>query len=172
MTTHQKTSVYNQVYPLQKPDYGREVTDASHNSFVLVNLTGNNVESRRLSELWRTLAAKFGDVKFCEIRGDLCIEGYPEKNTPTILVYRDGEIQSQFVTLMQLGGVRTRLEGWFFFLWLCGCGLLMMLADIERVLLDLGALKESDSRLKKKSDSDDDEPAGNDKEEDYDDDWD
>ena len=49
-----------------------------------------------------------------------------------------------------------------------------MAADIERVLVDLGALKESDSRLKKRSDSvDEGRQAGNDKEEDYDDDdWD
>lgn len=47
------------------------------------------------------------------------------------------------------------------------------MADIERVLLDLGALKESDARLKKRSDSVDEEPrAGNNDVEDYDDDWD
>lgn len=49
----------------------------------------------------------------------------------------------------------------------------LIAADIERVLLDLGALKESDARLKKRSDSVDEErQAGNYKEEDYDDDWD
>lgn len=103
------------MYPLQKPDYAREVTDTSHRSFVLVNLASSqgsgNVESRILSELWRQLAARFGDIKFCEIRADLCVEGYPEKNTPTILVYRDGEIRRQFVTLRELGGVRTKVEG-------------------------------------------------------------
>lgn len=64
-----------------------------------------------LSDIWRQLAAKFGDVKFCEIRGDMCIEGYPDRNTPTILVYKDGEIRRQFVTLRELNGVRTKVEG-------------------------------------------------------------
>ena len=110
-----RTSVYNQVYPLQKPDYSHDVTDASQRGFVLVHLTsslGTNIESRLLTELWRDLAQKFGDVKFCEIRGNMCIEGYPERNTPTILVYKDGDIKKQVVTLRELGGPQTRINGW------------------------------------------------------------
>jgi hypothetical protein len=114
LSTLQKASVYNQVYPLQKTDYAKEVTDTSANAFVFVNLTssmGGNVESRVLTELWRQLAAKYGDVKFCEIRADMCIEGYPERNTPTILIYKDGEIRKQFVTLKELNGTRTKVQG-------------------------------------------------------------
>lgn len=83
-------------------------------------------------ELWRQLAVKFGDIKFCEIRADLCIEGYPERNTPTILIYKDGEIKRQLVTLQQLNGPRTNQR------------------DIERVLLDVGAVAENDVRLRRK----------------------
>ncbi|KAJ5235340.1 Phosducin-like protein [Penicillium citrinum] len=159
LSTLQQTSLFNQVYPLQKVDYAREVTDASNNAFVLVNLTsqGANVESRVLTELWRQMAAKFGDIKFCEIRADMCIEGYPEKNTPTILVYKDTEIKRQLITLRELNGPRTKVE------------------DLEKLLIDLGALKESDVRLKKRSDSMDDYRKTGDDElnvEDYDDDWD
>ncbi|KAL1999145.1 hypothetical protein VTN02DRAFT_4988 [Thermoascus thermophilus] len=156
----QKTSIYNQVYPIQKTDYAHEVTEASSKTFVLVNLTsslGSNVESRVLNDLWRQMAAKFGDIKFCEIRADMCIEGYPERNTPTILIYRDGEIRKQFVTLRELNGVRTKLE------------------DLERVLVDLGAVKENDVRLLKKrsgSDDEDDRDAKNANHDDDDDDWD
>ncbi|KAJ5103784.1 hypothetical protein N7532_004313 [Penicillium argentinense] len=159
LSTLQQTSLFNQVYPLQKVDYAREVTEASNSAFVLVNLTsqGANVESRVLTELWRQLATKFGDIKFCEIRADMCIEGYPEKNTPTILVYKDTEIKRQLITLRELNGPRTKVE------------------DLEKLLVDLGALKESDVRLKKRSDSMDDYRNAGDDElnvEDYDDDWD
>ncbi|KAG2418707.1 hypothetical protein HFD88_001808 [Aspergillus terreus] len=159
LSTIQQTSLYNQVYPLQKVDYAREVTEASHKAFVLVHLTSSssaNVESRILTELWRQLAAKYGDIKFCEIRGDMCIEGYPDRNTPTILVYKDGEIRQQLITLKELRGPRTKIE------------------DLERMLLDLGALKESDVRLKKRSDSSDDERPSTIKKTqvDDDDDWD
>ena len=107
-------SVYGQVYPLQKPDYAGDVTDASQKAFVLVHLTsslGTNIESRLLTDLWRELARKFGEIKFCEMRADLCIEGYPERNTPTILIYRDGDIEKQVVTLRELGGQATSMRG-------------------------------------------------------------
>ncbi|KAJ5693082.1 Phosducin-like protein [Penicillium macrosclerotiorum] len=157
LSTLQQTSLFNQVYPLQKVDYAREVTEASKEAFVLVNLTsqGGNVESRVLTELWRQLATKFGDIKFCEIRADMCIEGYPERNTPTILIYKDTEIRKQLVTLRELKGPRTKLE------------------DLERLLVEIGALKESDMRLKKRADSDGEQKKNDELNvEDYDDDWD
>lgn len=59
------------------------------------------------------MARKFGDVKFCEMRADLCVEGYPERNTPTILIYKEGDIKKQVVTLGELGGERTTMRGKF-----------------------------------------------------------
>jgi hypothetical protein len=114
LSTISSKSVYNQVYPLQKPDWSREVTEESQKAFVFVLLTssqGMNVESRVMIEMWRELAHSFGDIKFCQIRGDLCIEGYPDKNTPTILVYKDGDIKKQIVTLRELNGPKTSLRG-------------------------------------------------------------
>ncbi|KAF2131897.1 phosducin family protein [Dothidotthia symphoricarpi CBS 119687] len=134
LSTITNASVYNQVYHLQKPDYSRDVTETSQNAFVLVLLTssqGTNTESRILIEIWRELAQRFGDVKFCQMRAELCIEGYPDRNTPTILVYSKGDIKKQIVTLRELGGVRTKVE------------------DLERLLVDVGALKGGDQRLKK-----------------------
>lgn len=107
-------SVYNQVYPLQKPDWTRDVTEESKKAFVFVLLTssqGMNVESRLLVEFWRELARVYGDVKFGQIRADLCIEGYPDRNTPTILVYKDGDVKKQVVTLLPLKGTQTKLPG-------------------------------------------------------------
>lgn len=129
------------------------MTEASSKYFVLVHLTsslGNNIESRILTDIWRQLAAKYGDIKFCEMRADLCIEGYPERNTPTILVYKDGDIKKQIITLRELNGTRTRAE------------------DVEKVLVELGALDEHDSRLKNASGT----PKPAEKDEDDYDDWD
>jgi hypothetical protein len=121
LATTTAASVYNQVYHLQKPDYSKDVTEASKDAYIFVLLTssqGTNTESRVLIEIWRELAGRFGDVKFCQIRADLCIEGYPDKNTPTVLVYRDGDIKRQIVTLRELGGVRTSTKGEFAFFFL------------------------------------------------------
>ncbi|KAF2757352.1 thioredoxin-like protein [Pseudovirgaria hyperparasitica] len=132
LATITAASVFNQVYQLQKPDYSSDVTEASNKAYVLVLLTsshGTNTESRVLIEIWRDLARRFGDVKFCQIQGDLCIEGYPERNTPTILIYKDGDIKKQLVTLKDLKGPRTST------------------GDLERLLVEIGAVNPSDSRL-------------------------
>ncbi|KAF1838548.1 thioredoxin-like protein [Decorospora gaudefroyi] len=139
LSTITKASVYNQVYHVQKPDYARDVTEASQTAYVFVLLTssqGTNTESRVLIEAWRELAGRFGDVKFCQMRADLCIEGYPDRNTPTVLVYRDGDIKRQIVTLKELAGVRTGVK------------------DLEKVLVDVGAVKVGDSRFERKNDGD------------------
>jgi hypothetical protein len=120
------------VYPISKPDYSREVTDASANGPVLVNLTsglGTNVESRVLSELWRKAAAEYGDIKFCEIRGDMAIEGYPDRNCPTILIYNKGDIVKQVVTLMTLGGARMGMQ------------------EVDKLLIEVGAVQDNDMRV-------------------------
>lgn len=127
-----KTAVYGQVYHLQKPDYARDVTEASKSAYVLVHLASsmsNDGESRLLTSIWQDLAVTFSNIKFCEIQGDMCIEGYPEKNCPTILVYHDGDIVKQMVTLKELNGPRTAQE------------------DLEGLLLGLGALTSRDPRL-------------------------
>ncbi|KAK9775122.1 putative Thioredoxin-like protein [Seiridium cardinale] len=136
-----KKSIHGSVYPLSKPDYQREVTEASKNGPVFVNLTssmGTNVESRVLSELWRQAAKEYGDVKFCEIQASKAIENYPDRNCPTILVYKNGDIVKQIVTLMSVGGVR------------------ISLLEIDNLLVDVGAVGEKDMRVvKRKRDAED-----------------
>lgn len=127
-----KAALHGAVYPISKPDFIREVTEASKNGAVLVNLTsglGTNVESRVLTELWRQAAKEYGEIKFCEMRGDLAIEGYPDKNCPTILVYNKGDIAKQIVTLTTLGGVR------------------ISMAEIDQLLIDTGAVRDNDVRI-------------------------
>ncbi|KAF4587352.1 hypothetical protein GQ602_004045 [Ophiocordyceps camponoti-floridani] len=142
----QTKSVHGSVYPLSKPEYQREVTDASRNCPVLVNLTssmGTNAESARLSELWRDAAREYGDIKFCEIRASQAIENYPDKNCPTILVYKNGDIVKQVVTLATMGGAR------------------MTMRNLDHVLVEVGAVSDSDTRVMKRrratEDDDDDE---------------
>lgn len=130
----QKKSIHGSVYPISKPDYQREITEASNNSPVFVNLTSTsgNVESRVLSELWRQAAKEYGDIKFCEIRASQAIENYPDRNCPTILVYNKGDIVKQIVTLMTLAGARTNMR------------------QIDDLLVEVGAVPDSDLRVVKR----------------------
>ncbi|KAK1077695.1 Proteolipid protein 2 [Friedmanniomyces endolithicus] len=76
MKVLERKSVYGRVFPVQKVEYSREVTEESSKAWVCVLLTsssGMNVESQRLVEVWRELAATWGEVKFCQMRADLCI---------------------------------------------------------------------------------------------------
>lgn len=130
-----KKAVHGTVYPISKPEYEREITGASNKGPVFLNLTSStntNVESRVLSELWRQAAQEYGEVKFCEMRADRAIENYPEKNCPTVLVYKNGDIIKQIVTLMTLGGVRTTM------------------LQIDTLLVETGAVPESDMRVLKR----------------------
>ena len=131
----QKKALHGSVYPLSKPDYQRDVTDASKDGPVFVNLTssmGTNVESRVLTELWRQAAKEYGEIKFCEIRASQAIENYPDRNCPTILVYKNGDIVKQVVTLATIGGVRTNMQ------------------RIDDMLVEVGAVPDSDIRIVKR----------------------
>ncbi|PTB64696.1 phosducin [Trichoderma citrinoviride] len=130
----QKKSIHGSVYPVSKPEYQREITEASNNGPVFVNLTSaaGNLESRILSELWRQAAKEYGDIKFCEIRANQAIENYPDRNCPTILVYNKGDIVKQIVTLMTLGGTRTNMR------------------HIDDLLVEVGAVPDSDLRVVKR----------------------
>jgi len=135
-------SLHGSVYPISKPEYSREVTEASNSGPVLVNLTsslGTNVESRVLTELWRRAAAEFGEIKFCEMRGNQAIEGYPDKNCPTILVYMNGDLAKQVVGLGTLGGVR------------------MGMKELDALLVEVGAVKDNDMRIQKRRRQEEDE---------------
>ncbi|KAF2241733.1 thioredoxin-like protein [Trematosphaeria pertusa] len=160
LSTITSASVYNQVYHLQKPDYSRDVTEVSSKAYVLVLLTssqGTNVETRVMIEIWRELARRFGDIKFCQMRADLCIEGYPDKNTPTVLVYKDGDIKKQLVTLRELRGTHTSAE------------------DLQKLLVDVGAVRVGDPRLQRKTEEEassskirQGRPSGDDEDSDWD----
>ncbi|KAK4219026.1 thioredoxin-like protein [Rhypophila decipiens] len=135
LSSLQKKSVHGSVYPISKPEYSREVTEASQAGPVFVHLTaslGTNVESRVLSQLWRQAAQEYGEIKFCEIRGSQAIENYPERNCPTILVYNKGDIVKQIVTLMTLAGPKTSM------------------LDIDNLLVEVGAVPDNDMRVVKR----------------------
>ncbi|KAF3931776.1 hypothetical protein ABW19_dt0203963 [Dactylella cylindrospora] len=154
------TSHHGSVYPLQKPDYARDVTEASNQYFVFVHLASSlasNHESKLLSELWREMARKYPDLKFCEMRAELAIEGYPERNCPTVLVYKDTEIKKQVVTLKSLGGVKCSVS------------------DLEKLLVEVGAVKINDFRLQRKEEKEERQSSiktSSKKYDDDDDDWD
>lgn len=131
---------YGMVYPISKPEWAKEVTEASKQGWVLVHLSCQSaLQSRLVSALWPQLAGKFRDIKFCDIEGKRAIENYPDANCPTIIIYKDGDVVKQYVGLSMLNGNDTRM------------------GDFERVLTEIGAVKENDQRLTRDMDEDQEE---------------
>ena len=116
---------FGRVYPIARPDYTREVTEASkENPPGAPPNTGTGVvcflykpgvdTSQLVSGYLVMLAAKHPGTKFVSIVGNQCIPNYPDRNLPTLLIYRRGEIRRQIVGLrpeIGLDGMNTKLAG-------------------------------------------------------------
>ncbi|KAH3667830.1 hypothetical protein WICMUC_005230 [Wickerhamomyces mucosus] len=126
-----EASKFGRVYPITKPEYNKEITEASgNNTFVLAHLSlQSSLQSRLLSSIFIQLASKFKEIKFVEIPASRAIENYPDSNCPTILIYHNKDVVKQYITLTQLGGNATSLK------------------DLEKVLVNVNAVKDNDKRL-------------------------
>lgn len=119
---------FGRVYPISRPDYTREVTEASKEpgnlsetdetrkgTGVVCFLYNSGMETCRLvSGFLDTLAAKHPSTKFVSIVGNQCIPNYPDHNLPTLLIYRNGELRRQIIGLrpeIGLDGMNTKMQG-------------------------------------------------------------
>jgi len=59
----------------------------------------------------RALAPKYPRTKFCRIPHRECVPNYPDRLTPTLLVYRDKDVAKSFATLAPFGGPHMTPEG-------------------------------------------------------------
>lgn len=123
-------SRFGMVYSIAKPEYQKEVTDASIDCFVFLHMSlASSLQSRLLASHFETLSKRFPEIKFCDIPANRAVENYPESNCPTLIVYHNKDVVKQYITLAQLGGNSTRLT------------------DIENVIVSVEAVKHSDKRL-------------------------
>jgi hypothetical protein len=103
---------FGQVHPLSRQDFVPEVNDASKDAWVIVFLHQEHVnESRIFLPVVHAFTVRHKDVKVMQIRADACIESYPDRNVPTLLLYRDGVLQGQIVGLGELGGLKVNVDG-------------------------------------------------------------
>lgn len=107
------TIKYGDVIHISRPDWNREVNDASRSgTWVIVNLTRHTSSLSALhdelcdlvEETIRELAVKFEKVKFVFISSTSAIENWPAENLPTLFCYRFGKMQHQLIGINALGG--------------------------------------------------------------------
>lgn len=141
----QEKAKFGQVFHVSKHEYNEEITrcskgeDDGNKVYVFVHLSSEGkLQSRLLSALFQQAALKFPDLKFVEIPANRAIEEYPESNIPTLLVYYGGDVLEKFITLLELGGNSTTL------------------ADLENLIVKVGAVDVKDHRLLVNRDSEED----------------
>ncbi|CCJ28422.1 unnamed protein product [Pneumocystis jirovecii] len=75
---------YGEILPIQRAEWATEVNEAT---------------SRQLSMILVQLANEHPYIKIVKIQGDQAIEGYPDKNLPTLLAYYKGELVGQKISV-------------------------------------------------------------------------
>ena len=80
--------------------------------FSFVSQDGSSVPlSQHFHSLLTRLAAAHPSTKFLSIPAGLCIPNYPDKNVPTLLIYRNGELSGNVVAGAGLNGMKTSVRG-------------------------------------------------------------
>ena len=67
-------------------------------------------ESAMLGECLTELAKKYPQSKFVKIISTECIPNYPDKNVPTVLIYKNTQCLQHLIGLAPFGGPRTTPE--------------------------------------------------------------
>lgn len=98
---------FGAVTPITRDTFTAQVTDPSADVWVVVFLHRPNCpECETLGTALAELARKNPFTKFVKILGGECIPGYPDRNMPTLLVYRHRDVARTFVGLDAFGGAR------------------------------------------------------------------
>lgn len=110
MRTKEKSSAHGEVKPIGRDDYASEVTEASKvddpldevkglgTGVVVVLYKDGDPPSVQLLAQLRVLAKRYPRTKFVSIIGNKCIENYPDRLQPTLILYRAGEVAAQVVS--------------------------------------------------------------------------
>ncbi|XP_068124405.1 phosducin-like protein 3 [Hyperolius riggenbachi] len=97
---------FGEVMEISGQDYVQEVTKAGKDLWVILHLYKQGIPLCSLiNQHLAILARKFKDVKFVKAISTTCIPNYPDKNLPTIFIYRDGDIRAQFIGPLVFGGM-------------------------------------------------------------------
>ncbi|KAI3656733.1 hypothetical protein MP638_007382 [Amoeboaphelidium occidentale] len=85
---------------ISQSEFVKEVTEASKSATVLVHLYQNALmECRLINEHLEKLSRNYR-VKCVKIKSTDCIPGFPDRNLPTVLVYKNGDISAQYFKIV------------------------------------------------------------------------
>ena len=98
-------STFGRVRKIEKVDYVAEVTNAGEGiPVVLLLMQPGHSDCARLKRSFDECACKYSDTKFLEIMSTECIPGFPEKQLPCVIIYKNGNLVKQLTGLNPWGG--------------------------------------------------------------------
>ncbi|ORX43573.1 thioredoxin-like protein [Hesseltinella vesiculosa] len=98
---------YGDVMEISKPEFIKQVTEASQECMVVVHLYQDAIPvCKVMNQCLSELARQFKATKFVKIVADQCIPNYPDRNVPTLVIYDRGDIKANLVGAIQFGGMQ------------------------------------------------------------------
>jgi thiol-disulfide isomerase/thioredoxin len=93
---HSQKNSFGEVRDFSATEWKEEVSNC-RGIWVLIHLYApGNPKCDAIDQILGELSKKYRDVKFLRIRASNAIKNFPESNCPTVLAYKDGELQTQF----------------------------------------------------------------------------
>ncbi|MDP2438338.1 MAG: hypothetical protein Q8P67_21540 [archaeon] len=103
---HGQTEVHGRLREIGRDEFQGQVSDHKGSDVVLLLYDTALADSNLLEARAKLLAEKFPRVKFLKIQAQRCIAGFPQKNTPALLIYRNGDLIKSVFGLASFGGQR------------------------------------------------------------------
>lgn len=98
-----KVNKKDTIKEITREEYIKEVAETSRVKPVLVLLTDENEDSKKVeSALSRIVEEYAGRIDACKIDAQNCITGYPKRNVPTLILYADGGSKKNYVGMQQI----------------------------------------------------------------------
>uniref|UniRef100_A0A0G4I029 Phosducin domain-containing protein n=1 Tax=Chromera velia CCMP2878 TaxID=1169474 RepID=A0A0G4I029_9ALVE len=101
---------FSEIFHIHKDEFVKGVTEASKEGWVVCHLYSEaNTDCLQINEALRTLCQKHGKVKFCKGVGSDIIPGYPDRNLPTLLLYKNGACAKQIIGASEYRNLKGRI---------------------------------------------------------------
>ncbi|XP_042898525.1 phosducin-like protein 3 [Parasteatoda tepidariorum] len=103
--------IFGDVRDISAADYVEQVNKAGSGIWVVLHLYKPAIPlCAMINNYMHTLARKFKDVKFLKSISDTCIEGYPDKNLPTLFIYYEGQLKEKFIGQEAFGNLAFKAD--------------------------------------------------------------
>ncbi|KAM5272245.1 phosducin-like protein 2 [Ctenodactylus gundi] len=106
-----KKQKFGELKEISGNQYVNEVTNAEKDLWVIIHLYRSSISMCLLvNQYLSVLARKFPEAKFVKAIVDSCIQYYHDNCLPTIFVYKNGQIEAQFIGITECGGINLKPE--------------------------------------------------------------